>query len=431
MTAATIRAINCTSCGAGLDILGGGRVQIQVCPYCGSALDAQEDFRVIAKYSDLERPETPLKLGDSGVIDDVDFTVIGIIGWVENYRGARWQWVDHQIFSPTHGYSWITYEDTGHLTITRKIRKHPKRWLSVVGVENAETRPTVWVGGKMYDYYETSTAQIDFLEGSFNWAPTLNQTATTITLILDDEMISLTQNTENTEREVERTRLLNDNELQSFGLAQPINAPSHPLAAPKRWQHFTFALTTCLAFLLLTLFLGYSFQASKGDVLVSADRVPLTSLPLELEFDVPKKANLVSVSLRTDVSNGWAYFDLELQSVEEDIVHLGGTEVSFYFYTGQDADGFWSEGSREDTFSFAPSAVGAHSLEIEMSEVGSGASGGSQTNTYLTAIIRARQYSWHPMAVVGLILSAMAGAIFGQEWLRKQAVFRKSDWSDD
>ena len=48
MTTAKLRFINCTSCGASQNILGGGRVKVQVCPYCGSALDAQKDFRVIA-----------------------------------------------------------------------------------------------------------------------------------------------------------------------------------------------------------------------------------------------------------------------------------------------------------------------------------------------------------------------------------------------
>ncbi|MEP0961937.1 MAG: DUF4178 domain-containing protein [Roseobacter sp.] len=429
MTAATIRAINCTSCGAGLDILGGGRVQIQVCPYCGSALDAQEDFRVIAKYSDLERPETPLKLGDSGVIDDVDFTVIGIIGWVENYRGARWQWVDHQIFSPTHGYCWITYEDSGHLTLTRKVRKHPLRWLSPTGVESAETRPAVWLDGKRYAYYETSTAQIDFLEGSFNWAPVLHQSVATITLIKGDEMISLTQSAENNEREVERTRLLKEDELQSFGLAQPINAPIHPLAMPKRWRHYTFALTACLISCVFALFSLFLLHSSRGDVITSISQVPLHDLPLELNFEVPKEANLVSVTVSTDVSNGWAYFDLDLHSEEEDIAHMGGVEVSYY--TGWDSDGTWHEGSQFETFTFIPSAPGAHSLEIEMSEVGTGEMSGFQTNSHFTATVWARQYSWRPMAGVALILSALASAMIGHDWLRKQAVFRKSDWSDD
>ena len=35
-----LKSIDCTACGAGLDILGGGRVTVHICPYCGTALDA-------------------------------------------------------------------------------------------------------------------------------------------------------------------------------------------------------------------------------------------------------------------------------------------------------------------------------------------------------------------------------------------------------
>lgn len=34
-----LKSINCTACGARLDVLGGGRVTTHVCASCGSALD--------------------------------------------------------------------------------------------------------------------------------------------------------------------------------------------------------------------------------------------------------------------------------------------------------------------------------------------------------------------------------------------------------
>ena len=117
-----LRAINCTACGAGLDVLGGGRVATHICPYCGTALDAQADYKVIASYSGIVRPSSPLRPGMSGQIDGVTFTVIGTLGWEERYGGRTWTWVDHQVFSPTHGYAWLTVED-GHLIFSRRYRK--------------------------------------------------------------------------------------------------------------------------------------------------------------------------------------------------------------------------------------------------------------------------------------------------------------------
>ncbi len=43
MSEADVHKLNCTECGAGLDVLGGGRVKSHICSYCGAELDAQDD----------------------------------------------------------------------------------------------------------------------------------------------------------------------------------------------------------------------------------------------------------------------------------------------------------------------------------------------------------------------------------------------------
>ena len=49
MKSPELKSVDCTSCGAGLDILGGGRVTTHICPYCGSELDAQDSYKVLRK----------------------------------------------------------------------------------------------------------------------------------------------------------------------------------------------------------------------------------------------------------------------------------------------------------------------------------------------------------------------------------------------
>ena len=43
-----------------------------------------------------------------------------------------------------------------------------------------------------------------------------------------------------------------------------------------------------------------------------------------MDFEVPTDVNLITVSVTSDVRSGWAYFDLELESEEDDIVQIGG-----------------------------------------------------------------------------------------------------------
>jgi hypothetical protein len=88
-----VRSINCTSCGAGLSVLGGGRVRARVCEYCGAVLDAQHDFKVLATYRDMPRPSSPFRIGMEGEIDGVRWQVIGTLGRLESV-GGTWRWVD-------------------------------------------------------------------------------------------------------------------------------------------------------------------------------------------------------------------------------------------------------------------------------------------------------------------------------------------------
>ena len=140
---ADIKSINCTSCGAGLNVLGGGRVQVMVCGYCGTELDAQDDFAKLRKFSDLRRPTSPFSIGMTGAIDGVVFTVIGTLGMRETWNRQVWTWVEHQVFSPTHGYAYLTFED-GKLSFTRRYRGSTRpSWITPVSYTHL-TLPTIY-----------------------------------------------------------------------------------------------------------------------------------------------------------------------------------------------------------------------------------------------------------------------------------------------
>lgn len=427
MTAET-RAINCTTCGAGQTILGGGRVQTHVCPYCGSALDALDDFAVLARYTGMIRPQTPLSLGDTGRIRGVEFTVIGLIRWVEHYDGDSWRWTDHQIFSPTHGYGWLTLEDSGHWSFTRKLRTWPRQWLTPHAVERAESRPHLWIGGERMAYYETSDARIDYLEGAFNWAPKLSDRSETITLLGDGRMVTLSGFDDSTEREVEETRLLTPDEAQSFGLT-PNARGGHPLAVRPRWRHHHFVVTVAGGFILLTALLGLTFGASRGRLLADTGRVPVAELPIELEFETLPQTRLAQLRIESDVSNGWAWFDIELEDEAGDTVLSGGREISYYF--GRDSEGRWSEGSTRGNVTFPVAGGETYTLSLEMSEYGSGAAGDMQTNSMVDLRVSGRRYSWRPLGATAAVFAVILALTLLAEVIRRARILSGSDWTDE
>jgi len=113
-------AIKCTNCAAPLDILGGGRISTVTCSYCHSILDMNDHYKVLAKFNDTKRPQGPFEIGMRGNIKGVEWT---IIGWIA-YKTAEFpaeEWSEFFLYSPTHGYAWLVYENS-KVYFSKKVR---------------------------------------------------------------------------------------------------------------------------------------------------------------------------------------------------------------------------------------------------------------------------------------------------------------------
>lgn len=112
MTQAQLKSINCTHCGAPLELRGGHQVHSRTCEYCGSVLDTQAGYAVVAQYKKMKdkMPDLPLKIGMTGMLYGVEFSIIGFIEYCYREAGEEERWVSYQLYSPTHGYIWLTWE---------------------------------------------------------------------------------------------------------------------------------------------------------------------------------------------------------------------------------------------------------------------------------------------------------------------------------
>ena len=156
-----VQSIQCTSCGAPLSFHGGGhKIQSLNCQYCGAVMDAKNDFAVLAKFTEQKAPlYSPLTIGMEGEVKGVQFTVIGIISWLAH---SSW-WIDYQIFSPTHGYAWLSYEN-GHWIFMRRTRNLPSQSLWLLS-----TRQSVHVKEQEFHFFEKYQASITYVSGELTW----------------------------------------------------------------------------------------------------------------------------------------------------------------------------------------------------------------------------------------------------------------------
>lgn len=421
------RKMNCTQCGAGLDVLGGGRVRVHICSYCGSELDAQDDYKVIQQFRDLKRPETPFDLGMVGTLWGIPFTVIGTMAWEERYAGRTWTWVDHQVYSPTHGYAWLTVED-GFVTFARKTRDMPMpASISPATIENSEKRPTVRMGGKTWRYYGSGSASPTFIEGEFNFRPDMDDRVFYVSLVSGARMLDIVNSAQ--EREYEITSLPDQWGLyESFGVeSDRIERPRgvHVLQPIHRTPLQSFIRNIALIAAAISLVLGFLFLAM-GERVAQSDRVPAQS-GVVLPFEITAGDRLTQIEVWMDAQNSWAWFEAELLNAEGE--PIAAYEDGVEYYSGREGGESWSEGSqRTKTRLHLPE--GRYTLEVSFAEGEADWGRGRVAERLQVTVSQGLVNAWW-MLGAALFFAMIGGSfLFQRAWHEKKR-WAGSDWSDE
>lgn len=451
MTAAA-RSVNCGSCGAGQSVLGGGRVQALICAYCGITLDATRDFKPIGEPVPLDWPETPLEIGMTGRVAGVEVTVIGVLEHVERDPASdrEWRWVDHQIYSPTHGYAWLTWEN-GWLTFTRKTRLAPDPTrISAGQIATAESPPTARWGGEGFVYYDSGVSEIVFAAGAFNFAPKRGDRAHAANMLGRNQFLSYVEalpaaktpnekksnakKSDVKELEWEVTELLDrDAVLASFGV-DPASLPAkkgrvHPLQPFDRapvWTDVRNAALVSAAFCLLAAIAVWLF--SDGEVVARSAWAEPKAVHT-LDFTVTDADRLVEVAVEANVDNSWAWFDVEVTDDEDEVVFE--VERGVEFYHGYD-EGEWTEGARRAAVYFKPPAPGDYRVEAMMTEQGGWSNiRGSHAATQARLTVSERISSSFPFLVASGVFALLGVVLLAQKWLHDMRRWSGGDWSDD
>ncbi|KIC20290.1 DUF4178 domain-containing protein [Leisingera sp. ANG-Vp] len=433
---AELKAVDCTSCGAGLDILGGGRVTVHICPYCGTELDALDNYRAVRKFNDIQRPVSPFEIGMTGTLFGAEYTVIGTLQHEERWGVRTWIWVDHQLYSPTHGYAWLTIEDR-HLVFTRRFRRPV--WMSADWVERAEYRPKVHANDRTFQYYDTSTSQITFAEGEFTWSPVKGQQTTTVSALADDAMLGFAQT--GSEREAWLSQYLPVKDAEAgFGIKTGLKPYTvHPLQQFKTGPNYWFVCTASAICAFLCLMIGITLSSPRGETVLKRQVVQVEQMPVELPFEITDPGWLARLDLKGDTRNSWAYVEVELTDPEDEPVFQAGRTVEYY--QGRDKDGSWSEGDNQASLTFRPEMAGTYTLSVEIGESGLWSPNftyaGSDTSQFrpalgeLTVSVESGLSTGRWLFLLAAVFGALsAQAVFRLWWHRKQR-WSGSDWVDE
>ena len=347
-------AIQCTGCGAPLTVHGAAAIETIACGTCGSVLDASDkSYKVIQKMTEKRLIEPRLPLGSKGRLHGADYEVIGFMVRKIEVDGMPFRWGEYLLFNPVEGFRWLA-EYRGHWNYAKATNKPPSR-AATLGP------PAVQYLGQTYKHFQSATAQVESVVGEFYWRVQVGDSTQVADYINPPLMVSA----ESTDKELvwsvsEYTEP--EAVAQAFKLKKPLpskqgvfaNQPA-PVVHGRYWA--AFALLSLAAFLI-----HFVFYFGGGQKIYDKSFVvqPRSEQTLQTEvFDVHGRPSNLLVRSDTDLSNGWAFFNISLVEADKGTVYRLGREVSYY--SGSD----WSEGSRNDEAIFTRVPAGRYYLSVD------------------------------------------------------------------
>ena len=356
------RALNCPSCGAGVEILDPEHALNVVCGSCSSVLDAKSpSLKVLQTFKARQKVKPLIPMGARGSWKGEEYRVLGFQQRTIRVEGTDYSWREYLLYNPRQGYRYLTEYD-GHWNDVITLKTIPEE-----GREGG--RPAARLHGETFKHFQQAKAKTTYVLGEFPWEVRFGDVAETSDFVAPPRMLSRETTADETTWSLgEYTP--GDRVWKAFALpGKPpatrgvyANQPS-PHAGKMRAYWATFALFA----LLWLVFLVGRFAAG-GDELVrqgyryspgSEDLSVATTPPFELKG----RPSALGVGVETDVSNNWVYFNYALIDQQSGRAIEFGREVSYYY--GRDGGEDWTEGDKSDDVRVPSVPPGRYVLRIE------------------------------------------------------------------
>ncbi|MCP4406773.1 MAG: DUF4178 domain-containing protein [Gammaproteobacteria bacterium] len=326
------------------------------CGYCGSVLDAQDEYKVLRQFIDVKRPTSPLKIGMTGTLKGVDFTVIGIV----QYRTTDYYyWIEAQLFSPTHGYAWLEYEG-GHFVFSRRVRDRPATRPGIA------TKSVFKARGRSFRVYEHYSAEMTFVEGELTFIAKQGDKVS-ITDGMDPPYVFSVEKT-STEEEYHLGEYLDPKEaFEAFDIeGEPAKRRTVHAAQPYQPHSFFSGMSDAAKYFapISLVFAILIWLMGGGSTVLDERLYPDKFLEgaRTKSFSVSDADHLLRLDLKSGLQNAWAWFDVTILKDDQPVYSMA-KEISYY--SGTEGGEHWSEGSQSADAYFKLPQAGEYILFVD------------------------------------------------------------------
>ena len=145
------------------------QIETITCEYCNQVHSVKDNFKTLYRYQKSMNSVRRIPLGTVGKIKDIEFTVIGYVVYteekvesLEELDSNEW-WIEYQLYSKTHGYAYLTYEDESYYFYHR-VYDLPQPLMN-----HAKEFNTVHFRDKSFKVAEPYSAYAYFIAGTLTW----------------------------------------------------------------------------------------------------------------------------------------------------------------------------------------------------------------------------------------------------------------------
>ncbi|PTY05129.1 hypothetical protein DB347_16785 [Opitutaceae bacterium EW11] len=405
-------ALSCRHCGAPVALRAEGLTMSVVCGSCGTILDTSlPEVQIVQRANAaLQALKPVLPLGLRGTFGGIVYEVIGTVEREDEYSS----WLEYLLFNPWHGFLWlVTYR--GHWSLVSRLLAPPFAGST-----------SVRLGGERYALFAEGQTKVRRVIGEFYWQVTRGEVSVVSDFIAPPRIVSKETYPGLDEETWSGGEYRTPAEISAaFNLPAPLppaqgsylNEPNPYVA---RWPAVrNRALLALVALAVIQLFYvtrsakqsvfeaNYTYQAGVGDA------NDVTTPPFTLAAD----HRPLEIEVYSNISNSWMDFDFELVNTATSATQPASAGVSYY--SGQDSDGYWSEGSRSRSIDLAAIPAGPYLLRIEPS-----ADAGIVRQGY-TVNVRSGGVFWS-----NFFLCLAAICLYPAWILWRRHAFERDRWSD-
>ncbi len=392
--------LNCSSCGAAIELHAQGWAVSVVCGACGAQLDATDENLKVLQYGERVTATPRIPLGTRGTWKGAPWQVIGFQVVTIIVESTKYSWTEYVCFNPYRGFLYLS-EYEGHWNVIEKLRRRPE-------LEVGGARPTVQLDGTTYKHFQTATAITTAALGEFPWELRVGDEVESRDFVAPPYLLSAEASGSEITWSL-GTYTPPDVIQKAFGLTKPLlqpigvfaNQPNPHAELPKRiLKRFAFALIALVLLLMLNVMLGGNRTVFEHEFTFLRTQEGQASVTDAFVLD--GRTSNVAIDLESDLDNDWLFLVLSL--INETTGETREVTQQLSYYHGADSDGSWTEGDKRESVRIASVPAGRYFLRVQ-------AEGGEAGRAFTAYTMRVRRdvpsYGFYGIAVLALLLPAV------------------------